>query len=128
MKRKREDPVTVTGTRPGDCHPLYTLGRIEIPGEPAARERGWAMLEAAFAERQPSPRSSHWPRVAAVAVALSALLAATLSSPGRAVIDEIREAVEVERAQPALFSLPAPGKLLVASDAGVWVVQSDGSR
>jgi hypothetical protein len=36
--------------------------------------------------------------------------------------------VGVERAQPALFSLPAPGRLLVASDAGVWVVQEDGSK
>jgi hypothetical protein len=36
--------------------------------------------------------------------------------------------VGVERAQPALFSLPAPGRLLVASDAGVWVVSEDGSR
>lgn len=128
MKRKREAPVTVTGTRPGDCHPLYTLGQIEIPGEHDARERSWALLEAAFADRQPSPRRSHWPRVAAVAVALSALLAAALSSPGRAVVEEIREVVGVERAQPALFSLPAPGRLLVASDAGVWVVQEDGSR
>ncbi len=50
------------------------------------------------------------------------------SPPGRAVLDEIREAVGVERAQPALFSLPAPGRLLVASDAGVWVVQQDGSK
>ena len=63
----------------------------------------------------------------AVAVVVAAL-AAVLSSPGRAVLDEVREAVGVERAQPALFSLPAPGRLLVASDAGVWVVQEDGSK
>ena len=29
---------------------------------------------------------------------------------------------------PALFSLPRPGRLLVTSDAGSWVVQQDGSR
>ena len=104
------------------------LERIEISGEDAARERAWAVLEAGFATRESAPRRSHLPRVAAVAVALTALLAAALSSPGRAVIDEIREVVGVERAQPALFSLPAPGKLLVVSDAGVWVVQPDGSR
>ncbi len=51
-----------------------------------------------------------------------------LSPPGRAVLDEVREVVGVERAQPALFSLPAPGQLLVASDAGVWVVQQNGSK
>ena len=61
----------------------------------------------AFAEREPAPPQSHWPRVAAVALALAALVAAALSPPGRAVLDEIREVVGVERAQPALFSLPA---------------------
>jgi hypothetical protein len=106
----------------------HELQRIEIPGEHEARERTWVVVESAFAERQPVPRSSHWPRVAAIAVALAALLAAVASPPGQAVLDEIREVVGVERAQPALFSLPAPGRLLVASDAGVWVVQGDGSK
>ena len=104
------------------------LERIEIPDEEAARARAWAILEAGFAARQPAPRRSHVPRIAAVAVALTALLAAALSSPGRAVIDEIREVVGVERAEEALFSLPAPGRLLVSSDSGVWVVQEDGSK
>ncbi len=104
------------------------LERVEVPGEHEARARAWGVVTAAFAERKPVPRPSHWPRVAAVALAAGALVAATVSSPGRAVLDEIREVVGVERAQPALFSLPAPGRLLVASDAGVWVVQQDGAR
>ena len=106
----------------------HELERVEIPGEDSARERAWSVVEAAFVERMPTPSRSHWPRVAAIALAASALLGAALSSPGQAVLDEIREVVGVERAQPALFSLPAPGKLLVASDAGVWTVQQDGSR
>jgi hypothetical protein len=104
------------------------LERIEIPGEHEARQRTWTVVSAALAERQPVPRPSRGPRVAAIAVAASALLAAALSPPGQAVLDEIREVVGVEGAQPALFSLPAPGRLLVVSDAGVWVVQQDGSR
>jgi hypothetical protein len=44
------------------------------------------------------------------------------------VLDEIREAVGAEKAQPALFSLPAEGRLLVTSDAGAWVVDPDGSK
>jgi hypothetical protein len=104
------------------------LARIDIPGEHEARERAWTVVAAAFGEREPVPPPSHWPRVAAVAIALAALAAAALSSPGRAVLDEVREVVGVERAQPALFSLPAPGRLLVSSDAGVWVVQEDGSK
>lgn len=104
------------------------LERIEIPGEHEARGRTWAVVAAAFAGRVPAPRRSPLSRVAAVAAALAVLLAGALSAPGRAVLDGIREIVGVERAQPALFSLPAPGSLLVASDAGVWVVREDGSK
>ena len=104
------------------------LERIEIPGEHEARARSWSVVARSFHERQPARPRSQWPKVAAVATALAALAAAALSSPGRAVLDEVREVVGVERAQPALFSLPAPGRLLVSSDAGVWVVQQDGSK
>ena len=40
----------------------------------------------------------------------------------------MREAVGIEHAEPALFSLPAPGRLLVVSadDGGVWLVKSNG--
>ena len=43
-------------------------------------------------------------------------------------LDGVREVVGVEKAQPALFSLPAPGRLLVAADSGAWVVDEDGSK
>ncbi len=105
------------------------LESIEIPGEHEARERAWKVVSAAFAERQPvEPSRARMLRPAIAIAVLVAALAAVLSPPGRAVLDELREAVGVERAQPALFSLPAPGRLLVASDAGVWVVQEDGSK
>jgi hypothetical protein len=88
-------------------------------------------LRQAFAERE---RVS-WPRRHARALALSAaaaaLVAATVSPPGRAVLGSLRDAVGregVNRAQPALVSLPAPGRLLVGSAKGPWVVQADGSR
>lgn len=103
------------------------LERIEIPGEHEARERAWRVVENAFAKREPTPRRRSWKPVAAVALA-AAVVAGLLSSPGRAVLDEIREAVGVEKAQPALFSLPAEGRLLVTSDAGAWVVDGDGSK
>ena len=103
------------------------LERIEIPEEHEARERAWALVAAAFAEREPQPRRRSWKPVAAIAVALVAL-AGLLSPPGRAVLDEIREVVGVENAEPALFSLPAPGRLLVTADSGAWVVDEDGSK
>jgi hypothetical protein len=105
------------------------LERIEIPGEHEARERAWSVVSAAFAEHGPrAERPTRRLRLALAVAILAAAVAAVLSSPGQAVLDEIREVVGVERAQPALFSLPAPGRLLVASDAGVWVVQQDGSK
>jgi hypothetical protein len=104
------------------------LERIEIPGEHEARERTCTVVTTAFSERSPVVRSREmWRPAIAVAVVVAAL-AAVLSPPGRAVLDEIREVVGIERAEPSLFSLPAPGRLLVASDAGVWVVQEDGSK
>jgi hypothetical protein len=103
------------------------LERVEIPGEHDARERSWGIVQAAFAERVPQPRRRSWKPAAAIAIALVAL-AGLFSPPGRAVLDEIREVVGVEQAQPALFSLPAPGRLLVTADSGAWVVEQDGSR
>jgi hypothetical protein len=103
------------------------LERIEIPAEHEARERSWDVVRAAFAEREPTPRRRSWKPVAAVALALVAV-AGLLSPPGRAVLDEIREVVGVEESAPALFSLPAPGRLLVTADSGAWVVDEDGSK
>ena len=103
------------------------LERIELPGEHEARERSWAVVQAAFAEREPQPRRRSWKPVAALALAL-AVVAGLLSPPGRAVLDELREVVGVEQSAPALFSLPAPGRLLVTADSGAWVVDQDGSK
>jgi hypothetical protein len=106
------------------------LDSVEIPGEHVARERSWRVVEAAFAKRQPveQRRRTLRPAIAVGVAVVVAVLAAVLSPVGRAVLDEIRDALGVERAQPALFSVPAPGRLLVASDSGVWVVQQNGSK
>ncbi len=103
------------------------LERIEIPDEHEARVRSWEVVRGAFEEREPTRPSRSWrPLVALVAGA--AVLAAVVSPPGRSVVDSLREAIGVEGAQPALFSLPAPGRLLVTAESGPWVVQPDGSR
>ena len=88
------------------------LEQIEIPNEHEARVRSLAVVREAFAEREPQPRRRSWKPLAAIAIAL-VVVAGLLSPPGRAVLDDIREVVGVEKAQPALFSLPAPGRLLV---------------
>lgn len=103
------------------------LDRLEIPGEHEARERSWAVVQAAAAEREPQPRRRSGKPLAAIAIAVVAG-AGLLSPPGRAVLGGLRQVVGVEQAQPALFSLPAPGRLLVTSDAGAWVIDPDGSK
>jgi hypothetical protein len=83
------------------------LQRVRVPGEEAAAKRSWRVVAAAYATREPDPDRRRRPLVAAVAFILLALAAGALAtSPGRAVLDELREVVGVERAQPALFSLP----------------------
>jgi hypothetical protein len=103
------------------------LEHIEIPGEHEARERAWTVVQAAFAERVPAPRRRSWRPLVVLAAAL-AVLAAALSPPGRTVAGSLRERVGVESPQPSLFSLPTAGRVLVASPAGAWVVQPDGSK
>lgn len=103
------------------------LERIEVPGEHAARERAWAVVQGAFAGREPQPRRRSWRPVAAIAVAL-VVLAGLLSPPGRAVLDEIRVTVGVEGSSPGLFALPTGGRVLTSSQRGAWVVDPDGAK
>ena len=97
-----------------------------VPVDPEAEERAWQVVRAAYAERVPNRRSRRWP---VVAVALAAVVAAAaLSPPGRAVVTAVRRSIGIEHAAPALFRLPAPGRLLVSGRGGTWVVSADGSK
>jgi len=83
---------------------------------------------AGFGERLPAPSKRDWRPLAAAAVGI-AVLAAAFSPPGLAVLGSIRDAVRGEKnAKPALFSLPAKGRLLVNSAEGAWVVERNGSK
>ena len=102
--------------------------REPAPAEHEAGERSWDVVRAAFEERVVAPRKRDW-RPLAIAAIAAAILAAALSPPGLAVFGSLREAVRGEKnARPALFSLPAPGRLLVNSAEGAWVVRRDGSK
>lgn len=102
--------------------------RFVAPGEREAEERAWEVVHAAYAGRVPVawPRRHLRPLVAGAVVA--AVVAAALSPPGRSVVHSLREAVGVKQAEPALFSLPARGELLVTSRKGLWLVRADGSK
>ena len=98
----------------------------QVPIDPAGEERAWAVGRAAYARHEPVRTRRRLPVVAAVA--LGALVAAAFSPPGRAVVDAVRRSIGIEHAAPALFRLPAPGRLLVSGSAGTWVVSADGSK
>jgi hypothetical protein len=102
--------------------------RFRAPDEREAEERAWAVVSRAYAEREPVawPRR-HWQPIVAVAL-VAAIVAAALSPPGRSVVHSFRRAVGVQRAEPALFSLPTRGQLLVSSRSGLWLVRPDGSK
>jgi len=95
-------------------------------------ERAWDVVRRAYEERTPQPRRRrvHPALIPALVVLAAVIVAAVLSPPGRAVFERVREAVGVEHADPALFSLPAPGRLLVVSTdgGGVWLVRDNGFK
>ncbi|HZU19651.1 MAG TPA: hypothetical protein VE982_00355 [Gaiellaceae bacterium] len=93
-------------------------------------DRAWEVVRRAYEERPPTaPRRARSRLVPAAAVAAAAVLVgAALSPSGRAVFRQVREAVGVEHAAPALFSLPGSGRLLVVSDGRVFVVQPNGLK
>jgi hypothetical protein len=94
---------------------------FRAPEEAAAQARTWNVVAAAFGEREPVRRRRRAPLLAAVAVA--ALAAVAVTSPGHAVLTSVRKAIGIEHAKRALYSLPTGGRVLVDG----WIVNSDGS-
>jgi hypothetical protein len=103
--------------------------REPAPEEHEAGERSWDVVREAFEARIPSPPRRDRRSFVAVAVA-AAVLAGAFSPPGLAVLGSLRDAVRgEENAKPALLSLPSPRtRLVVNSEQGAWIVQSDGSK
>jgi hypothetical protein len=102
--------------------------RFRAPGEQEAQERAWSVVQHAFEEREPVAWPGRHARPLAAAALVAAVAAAALSPPGRSVVHSLREAVGVKAAEPALFSLPTRGDLLVTSRKGLWLVHRDGSK
>jgi hypothetical protein len=109
-----------------------SLQRIQAPDEIDAQRRAWALVRASFDAREPVSwqRRNRRPLLL-VALVVVALLAALLSSPGRALVGSVRDAVTPDNStpkpKPALVALPAGGSLLVNTSKGPWIVHPDGS-
>lgn len=96
-----------------------------------AEQRAWDVVKRAYEERAPTPKRARRalvPVLAAAAVVVG--VAAIATPPGRAVFQKVSEAVGIPHADPALFSLPSPGRLLVVSaeHGGVWLVRDNGLK
>ncbi len=106
------------------------LRNAPVPEEREAEERGWRVVRAAFESRYPSPRRARGWRLVLAAAAGLVVLVLGLTPAGAKVADLFEDVTGVGRhhkTQPALTSLPAPGRLLVTSANGAWVVSQDGS-
>jgi hypothetical protein len=107
------------------------LRQAPIPEERGARERGWRVIRAAYAERHPVRRPTGPAVRLAIAAGLAALvLALALTPAGAEVADLVDSAVSpgAKHAEPTLTHVPGGGSLLVESASGPWVVNQDGSR
>jgi hypothetical protein len=102
---------------------------VPVPDELEAQRRAWAVVREAYATREPVPKRDRRLRLLVAVAVLGVLVAAALSPPGRAVGGWIRDRIAgEENAEPALFRLPAAGRLLVVSEQGPWIVRPDGSK
>ena len=99
-----------------------------VPADREAEERVWSVVRAAYAEREPVRRKPRRRLMLAAVALAAAVAAAALSPPGQAVVDAVRRSIGISHAAPALFRLPAPGRVLVSGDGGTWVVSVDGSK
>ncbi|MEP6909552.1 MAG: hypothetical protein ABI896_03865 [Actinomycetota bacterium] len=106
------------------------LQSIQAPDELDAQRRAWPLVRDAFEAREPIDWARRSVRpLLAVAIGV-VVLAAAISSPGRALVGSVRDSIaggKHVKAGPALTSLPTPGVLLVNSKRGPWLVRFDGS-
>lgn len=103
------------------------LREFRAPEETAAEDRAWALVRSAKLAGAPAMRRrSKW-RVA-ITPALVILAGALVLSPAGATVRRwISHELGVRHAAPALFSLPAPGRVLLSGPGGTWIVSTDGS-
>jgi hypothetical protein len=100
---------------------------VRAPDEHAAEQRAREVVRSAYEDHVPSPQR-HDHRWVALVFAVAGLVGALALSPaGAAVSGLITRALGVQHAAPALFSLPAPGRLLISGPGGTWAVAADGS-
>jgi hypothetical protein len=104
------------------------LRAARAPQEAQAQQRAWGVLRTVYAERTIPSRRRSLARfaLAPAVVAIAGVL--VLTPAGAAVHRWIDQTLGVKHARAALFSLPAPGQILVGGPGGAWIVAADGSK
>jgi hypothetical protein len=106
------------------------LGDLPVP--PEAEERSLRVVKDAFAARVPNPRRRRvgrsLPAALVAVVAAVAVSTVAVRASGGSVVNTVRDALGVRNAAPQLTRLPAPGRLLVNSSSGPWIVDADGAK
>ena len=103
--------------------------RLIAPGEEAAQERSWPAVRDAFAARERVPRRRSR-RKAGLALAAAALVVAAVTPPGMAVAGYLHDRIVRDTPRPTVpapLATGTPGRLLLTTSAGVWVLRGDGS-
>jgi Tol biopolymer transport system component len=106
------------------------LESAPLPDTSGAEARAWALLADAHSTRHSAARRSRRGRVIALALAavLVAAAVAVAAEPPRWVRQALGDAVpSTPRVRTSLGELP-PGRMLVSSSQGTWIVRGDGTR
>lgn len=108
----------------------HALRDVEL--DAGAEARVWDVVAAAHRAREPLPRRRGRRRavVAVAAAVAAAAAAAALTSPGRALVRTVREAIGIETPvarHATLARLPVDRSLLVDSASGAWLVRPTGA-
>ena len=105
-----------------------TLNSFRAPDERGAEERAWEVVRAAYRERAPGGRRDAFARRAGVVAASIVAVGVVALSPAGATVGRLVDrALGVQHPAPGLFSLPAPGRILVSGAGGTWIVAANGS-
>ncbi len=104
------------------------LRTARAPGEAEAEQRAWEIVHSAYVEQPRASRSRPPVRFALVPIVAVLVGVLALTPAGAAVHRWIEQTLGVRHARAALFSLPAPGRILVSGPGGAWTVAPDGAK
>ena len=103
------------------------VSRVRAPDEAGAEQRAWAVVRSAYREGSPATsRRIRW-RFAFLPVLVAIAGAVALSPAGATIARWVNHTLGLPHAAKALFSLPAPGRVLVSGRGGTWIISADGS-